>query len=60
MGFGNVLTYTQAYPFISMPFEYTDAAGFPTASIKEKLELLLLLTSLRPTVFADESLTILY
>ena len=43
-----------------MPFDCTDAAGFPTASINEKLEVLLLLTGLRATMFADESLTILF
>ena len=51
---GNYTHYT------SMPFDCTDAAGFPTASINEKLEVLLLLTGLRATMFADESLTILF
>ena len=46
--------------YTSMPFECIDAAGFPTARINEKLEVLLLLTGLRATMFADESLTILF
>ena len=43
-----------------MPFEYMDAEGLPTTNINEKLEVLLLLTGLRATMFADESLTILF